>query len=197
MSSKKIKKELNLNESDNKRKKFLVIPFILIIVLLLILIIILLINRKDNNLKCDAPIEKEIIKEKEPTYQLINYQGFKFKMPLDWSFVGHNNNYEISNDDESLYITLDYIEEDYSIFITDEYQKRFLENIQTSSNTRIELSKYNDKYYYYEGLNNEYNYLIIAIGNNEKVILIKAQFINKLSFDKLKQGVIDFSISNF
>jgi len=146
-------------------------------------------------LKCDAPIEKEVIIEKKPTYQLINYQGFRFKMPLDWNFVSLDNNYEISNTDENLFISLDYIDLDYNLFITDEYQKKFLEDIQTSSNTKIENSKNNDNYYYYEGLNNEYNYSITAVGSDEKVILIKAQFINKLSYDKLKESVINFSVS--
>ena len=197
MSGKKnnIKKVNNKEEKIEKNKNSLVIPFIIVIIFLIIIIVILLFNTKSKELKCDAPIEKEVIKEINPDYQLINYQGFRFKMPLDWNFVGSNNNYEISNNDESLFITLDYLTEDYSLFVTDEYQKKFLENIQTSSNTKIENSKNNDKYYYYEGFNNDYNYIIIAVGNNEKVILIKAQFINKVSFDKFKDQVINFSTS--
>lgn len=203
MSSKNKGKDKNIKKIDNKKNdeksftknNYLIISFIVIICLLLI-IVFLIINRKDDELKCDAPIEKEIIVEKEPDYQLINYQGFRFKMPLDWNFVSHDNSYEISNKDENLFITLDYVDVDYSVFVSEEYQKNFLEEIQTSSNTKIESSKNNEKNYYLEGFNNEYNYVISAVGNEEKVILVKAQFVNKLSFDKLKEDVVNFSISS-
>ena len=188
------KKEVNNKEIDNKNNKSLVIPLIIIIVFLLVIISILVL-KKDAGQKCDAPIEKEVIIEKEPNYQLINYQGFRFKMPMDWSFVSSNNNYEISNKEDNLFITLDHLEEDFSLFVSDEYQRKYLENIQTTSNTKIEQSKNMEKYYYYEGLNNDYNYIIIAVGNNEKVVLVKAQFIDKISFDKLKNSVVEFSIS--
>ena len=52
-----------------------------------------------------------------------------------------------------------------------------------------------DNYYLYEGSYNNYNYMIVAIGNDKKTVLVKAQFIDKVTFDKLKNDVIDFSLT--
>ena len=108
---------------------------LVIIILISLLIYFIFINTSKTKCECD-PIEKEV--EVLPKHQLINFQGFKFQMPLDWSFVGKENSYEISNTDENLFIVLDSLDEDYEVFKTDTYQKLFLEKIQTSSNTKIE-----------------------------------------------------------
>ena len=145
-----------------------------------------------------SPISiKEV--EVEPRHQFINFQGFKFRMPLDWDFVSNDNSYELSNKDETLFISLDSIDVSYDEFVSEVYQKTFLEELQTSDNIKIEKSSPKDKdkkeFYLMEGTNNSYNYMITVIGNDNKVVLIKTQFINNVAFDKLKDLVIDFTIS--
>lgn len=204
MSSKKAKKDEDTIISSviekNKNNNLLIIVLLLTIIILFALLCYYMFFKKDNKeAECSSVSVKKVEVEVEPTYQYINYQGFKFKMPLDWDFVNNSNLYEISNDEETLFISLESIDISYDEFIADTYQKKFLEELQTSGNIKIEKSSSMDKdkkdYYLMEGTNNNYNYIIAVIGNDEKVILVKTQFVDKLSFDKMKDSVIDFSIS--
>lgn len=204
MSSKKERKDEDIIVSSviekNKNNNLLIISLLLTIIILLGLLCYYMFFKKDNKeAECSSVSVKQVEVEVEPKYQYINYQGFKFKMPLDWDFVSNDNSYEISNDEETLFMSLESINVSYNEFIASSYQKAFLEELQTSGNIKIEKSSNMDKdkkdYYLMEGTNNNYNYMITVIGNDEKVVLIKTQFVDKLSFDKMKDSIIDFSIS--
>lgn len=204
MSSKKNQKKdvivSSIIEKEKKDNKNLVIYFLLFIILILGSILIYHLYLKEKEKKCpicSAVTIKEI--EVEPKHQIINYQGFRFRMPLDWDFVTKDNKYEIINKESNLLIFMDNLEIDYSIFSSEEYQKRFVELYQTSTNVKIEKSNLrNDNglsYYLFEGTMDSYDYIGIAVGNENKVILINAQFADKVSYDKLYQSVIDFALS--
>lgn len=181
---------------DSSKKIF--IGLIMVIIILLAIISYFLFFKKSKECpKCSAVTIKEV--EVDPKHQFINYQGFKFKMSLDWDFVISDKDYTISNKEENLVINLTSLDIDYTTFISSTYQKEYLEKVQTSDNIIINKSnkenKNNVDYYIMEGTYNSYNYLIIAIGNDKKTVLINSQFLNKVSYDKLKSSVIDFAIS--
>lgn len=186
----KVSSVIEVKEKDSKLSYVLII---IILVLSSLLIYSFFFNNKKEECesKCSAPVV-EI--EVDPKYQLINYEGFRFKMPLNWDFVSDKNEYNIADKEETLFITLGYVDKDYDSFASNEYQSIFLENIQTSDNIKVEPKKM-DNYYLYEGSYNNYNYMIVAIGNDKKTVLVKAQFIDKVTFDKLKNDVIDFSLT--
>lgn len=178
-------------------KKMFGLLILVIILLLSILCYFIFFNNKKECPKCSAVTVKEV--EVPSKHQFINYRGFKFKMSLDWDFVISDNDYTISNKEENLVLNLTTENVDYTTFTSSLYQKEYLEEIQTSDNMMISSSNKEQRndvdYYIMEGTYNNYNYVIIAIGDDRKTILINTQFINKVSYDKLKSSVIDFAIS--
>ena len=176
---------------EEKNNKLVYILFIIIMVLIGLLSYFVFINK--NKKECD----KCMVVEEPPkiSYQLINYSNFTFKMPIDWEFINDSEEYEITNKNNNIFISFEVLNEGYNSFISDEVQLSFLENVQTSDNIKIvQLKKYNNCYLY-EGTYNNYDYLMIAIGNENKTILIKAQFLDKISFNNQKNKVIDFALS--
>lgn len=188
-------------EKEKKNNNRFVIIFLVVIIIILLISIFLILFLKPKKKECpicSSVTIKEV--EVEPKYQLINYNGFRFKMPLNWNFVSTDNKYEVTDIDSKLFISFNYYDTDYSLFSSKEYQKMFLETLQTSGDIKIDNSEeleYNSlKYIVYYGTSNSYNYMLVAIGNEEKIILISSQFVDKLSYDNLKKSVIDFALSS-
>ncbi len=188
----KISSVIEIKEKDNK---CIYVLILIIAILLSLLIYFIFFNKCENKKeKCEnQTIEVEV----DPKYQLVNYYGFVFKMPLEWDFVKDSNENSISNKEESIYISFDLVDIGYDTFISNEYQTNFLEKLQTSDNIKIDNSKSQDNYYTFEGTFNNYKYLIIAIGNESKTILVKTQFIDNVTFDNMKNNIIDFAINRF
>ncbi len=187
MSSKKNK--IEIEEKDNK------IVYILIIVIAILLSIVsyyLFFNKCKNDCsKCEiTPLDNE------PKYQLINYSALTFKMPLNWSFVNDNTDYAITDSDNKIFISMETILASYNLFITNDYQNNFLEEIQTSNNIKIDKSKQEDNYYIYEGTYNSYNYLVIAVASGNRVVLVKTQFVDQATYNKQKKNVVEFVLSS-
>lgn len=199
MSSKKNKDVIvsSVIEKEKKNNYYLVGSLIIIIMILSSFCIYFLFFRTCEN---DEKCEEVIVKEIEVKYQLINYRGFKFVMPLDWDFVSNSDDYLIANSDNNLLISFDSVSMDYDSFLTDVYQKSFLENIQLLNNFKVEKTSQGAKedisYYLYEGTKESYNYMIVAIGNEYKTILVEAQFQDNVSYNKNKESIIDFAISS-
>ena len=186
MSSKNSKKQ-------EKNSGLIFFLIVLIVILSILLCYFAFFKRNNVEVECSSVSIKEV--EVEPKHQYINYQGFKFKMPLDWDFVSKDNNYEISNKEENLFISLNSLPISYEEFLTSTYQNIFLEEIQTSGNIKIENSVNEKNYYLMEGTNNSYKYMIVVIGNENKVVLVNTQFVDMVSYDKMKKSIIDFSLS--
>ena len=176
-----------MSSIEEKNSKIVYILFIIIALLSSLLLYFIFFNK--NNIECEKCSN---IIEEEPKYQLINYSNFIFEMPIEWNFV---EDYNISNSNKSIFINIKSLDEDYNEFISNEYQISFLEEIQTSDDIKISNLKKEDNYYLYEGFYNDYRYLIIAIGNDDKTILIKTQFIDEVTYRKEKAKVFDFSLS--
>ena len=185
----KISSVIEVKEKDNK---IVYILIIIIAILASLLIYYMFFNKcKKECVNCKvSPIEIEV----EPKYQVFNYFGFKFKMPLEWDFV--NENINISNEEESIFISFNVLDTEYEIFKSNEYQIRFLEEIQTSDNIKIVNSKNQGDYYIFEGTLNNYDYLIVALGNDKKTVLVKTQFVDKVTYDKMKDRIIEFALSS-
>ena len=185
----KISSVVEIKEKDNKSVYILII---VIAVLASFLVYYMFFNKCSKS--CDNCSNTPNENEEDPKYQWFNYSGFKFKMPLDWGFV--NENINISNKEESIFISFSVIDEEYEIFTSNEYQTRFLEELQTSDNIRIDNTKKQEEYIVYEGVLNNYDYLIVALGNDTKTILVKTQFIDKVTFNKMKKTIIEFAKSS-
>ena len=163
------------------------------------------INKKGEELSIDE-ISKILKIEKEEIVMALDaarsIESIDRKMNEDENttigekIASNIDDYEISNKDENIFISLESIGVSYDEFVSDTYLKQYLEDIQTSGNIKIEksLNKEKDKkdYYLLEGTNNSYIYVITVIGNDEKVILIKTQYIDNVSYEKLKDVVVDF-----
>ncbi len=200
MSSKQsIKKEDNIESSDvakEKKDNNVLILTIVVVILSIFIFVMFFINGsfcEDSKCRSVMPIEKEL------KYQYINYNGYRFKMSLDWKFIGKGNTYEISNRKETMYMTLNTIDMSYDSFISSSFQKEYLEKLQTENSITInKASGYenNDmRYYILDGIYNSYNYYVVVIGDSESVTVISAQFIDKLTYTNMKQSVIDFATS--
>ena len=180
-----------------KKPNSKIIIILSVIILILVCVIIFLIKSNDtddDSLQCSSVSIKEV--EVDPKYQLINFNGLRFKMPLDWNFVSNDSKYEIADEEEKLFIIFDTYNLGYEDFSTSEIQRFFLEQLQTSGDIKIDNSEEKEnKYYLYEGSYNSYDYLIVAIGNKDKTVLVKTQFRDKISYSELKNKVIDFVLS--
>lgn len=194
----KVSKEIKEEKNNSKNIIIIILSLIIIVLLIVLLYFIFFREFEKEDSKCSSVSIKEV--EVEPSYQYINYQGFKFKMPLDWSFVSTDNKYEISNVDSSLLINMDYIDMEYDSFISSTYQKKYLESLQTSLNVKIkktnEQKKKDVSYYLFEGTKDSYDFAMVAVGDTNRVILVEVQFQDKASYDKYLDSVIDFSISS-
>lgn len=200
MSSKK-NKDVIVSSVIEKEKKsnLLVISLIIIIILLLLGFVYLLFFKKcPEKEQCDCVMYKEV--EVEVEHQLINYQGLRFFMPLDWNFVSNDDSYQISNLDNNLLIVLNYVDIDFDSFISESYQKTYLEELQTSGNIKIEkkntITKDDVVYYLMEGSKDSYTYMVVVVGNASKTVLVSVQFEDNISFNDNKENVINFAISS-
>ena len=194
----KSSKKSNIKNENNKKTIILVLA--IIIVLLISIIVIMMVTASNKNCPvCDSVTIKEV--EVEPKYQLINFEGFKFKMPLNWNFVSNDNKYEIADNESKIFISLNNNNIDFNSFSDKEYQKKFLEELQTSSDIKIdkveEKKEENFNYIVYYGTASSYNYLLVAFGNENKTILVNTQFVDKVAFDTTKDTIIDFVKSTF
>lgn len=182
-------------EKEKKDHKNLVIILLVLVILVLLLVLSYFVFFKEEKAsgKCSDVEIKEV--EVEPKYQYINYQGFKLKMPLEWDFVSLDNVYEISDSDSKIHIELDYLEEDYNKFIEKDYQKTYLEELQTSDDITINSSEEKDNYYIFEGTKDSYDYILVAVGNENKTILVNAIFQDKVSYNNYSKDVIKFATS--
>ena len=190
--TKKIKKkdvlESSVIESKRNNKTGIYIIFSFIGLFCAIVCFIVINNRKN---KIDSSLEDKVIQ-----YQLIKYNNYNFKMPNEWSFI---NNSEIKNDKETMHILLSTIDVPFDTFIEEEYQKEFLENYQTDNNVTVNKSgkeQFEDlEYFYMDGFSNSYNYYVVVIGNKDNVVLISAEFIDKITHTNLRQDLIDFALT--
>lgn len=200
LNNKKREENLSNTKVNLKDKKNIIITILLCIILVLILLLCYFVFSKKDNLNgelCSAATIKEV--PIEPKYQYINYQGFKFKMPLEWSFVSNDNKYEISDNESKILITFNNIDLNFDEFKKEDYQKNYLEVLQTTDNIKINNSGIREKndvnYYIFEGTKDSYDYTLIAIGNDSKTILIGTIFQDKVAYNNLLNSVLDFALS--
>ena len=91
---------------ENNNRKLIYILCVFIVVLLGTSIYGLFIKKCEECPMCSAVSIKEV--EVPPTYQVANYQGTAFKMPLDWNFVDQKDKYAITNKEENIFINIEH-----------------------------------------------------------------------------------------
>lgn len=197
-----VKEEVTPKENKPKSNKAVVIIMLVIILGLLggLSYFVFFKEEKECEVckKCPKP-EPEII-EKEPTVQYINFSGYRFEMPLDWNFEGDSEDYKFTNEKENIYVLISKLDDiTYSTFISEEYQKIYVEKLQSDYdifiNNKEEKKKDNKNYYIMEGTFESYNYIIIVTENEDGIFLTEAQFESNSVYTNKKQEVIDFAIS--
>lgn len=185
---------------DNKKLIIKLLSSIIVILIIVLLCVIFLDEEKECIcVEQDPNVEIKYI-EKEPTIQYINYLGYRFSMPLDWNFEGDDQDYKFINGEETIYVSISNIDTvDYETFVSDDYQKIYLEELQTnydiSINRKEEKTQNEKNYYLMEGVNNSYEYMIIVTKNDNGIFLIETQFENNSIYNNKKQEVIDFALS--
>ena len=108
IEKKEIKNEndelINKNENNSNRiNKVLIIILLIVIMLLSSIVFYFLFIKKEKECKtCECNPEIKYV-EKEPTIQYINYEGYRFSIPLDWSFEGKDSLYKFINKEENAY----------------------------------------------------------------------------------------------
>ena len=195
MSTKKINnlKEKEILESsviekkrNNKVGLYILLSFIGLFCAVVCFVV--LINKKE---KLENSTNDKVIQ-----YQLISYDNYNFKMNNDWTLF---NGSEIKNNKETMHISLSTLDVPFEEFTSSEYQKEFLESYQTDNNLIINKTDkeiVEDKeYFYMDGFSNSYNYYVVVIGDENKVVLISSEFIDKITYTDLKQDLIDFALS--
>lgn len=191
-------------EKNRKTKKGIVTIILLIIIIIALstTLVYLLVFKEEKECevceKCPEP-EVEII-EKEPTYQYVNFNGYRFKIPLDWNFEGDSSEYRFINEEENVYVLISNLNSvSYSTFSNDDYQKIYQEKLQTDYNISINNAEekiLDDKnYYLMEGTYESYKYIIVVTENSNGIFLTEAQFENNSVYTNKKQEVIDFALS--
>jgi hypothetical protein len=199
-------KKININNKTSKDNKVSIIIILSVITLILLCLVLYFIFFEEEK-KCDAcncpepetKVEVQYV-EKEPTVQYINFLGYRFSMPLDWNFEGEGQEYKFINGEENVYVVISSIDSiDYDTFVSADYQKVYLEELQTSSdisiNRKEEKVKEEINYYIMEGLYDSYDYMIIVTKTDEGIFLTEAQFENNSVYTNKKQEVIDFALS--
>ena len=193
----------NIPNISTKKTRFLV-PIVILSIISICLaaaLIYFIFFKKEDCPVCEECKEPEIqIIEKEPTFQYINFHGYRFSIPLDWNFEGDTEEYRFTNQDENIYVLIsDLSTVSYSTFISDSYQKVYVDTLQTSYDISITTSEKKEKdnisYYIMEGSYNSYNYIIIATENDNGIFLTEAQFEDNSVFTTKKEEVIDFALS--
>ncbi len=175
------------SKRNNKKSIYLILSFIGLFCAVVCFLVL------SNNKKVKF---KEDNKDNNTEYQFINFDNFEFRMKEDWKLI---NNKEIQNDKETMHISLSTLDVPFDLFVSEEYQKEYLETYQTENNVIINKSgkdvSEDKEYFYMDGFNDGYNYYVIVVGNDKKVILITSEFIDKVTYTNLKQDLIDFALS--
>lgn len=137
----------------------------------------------------------------EQVYQYINFKGYHFAMPIDWTFMGDTDEYKFINEDEDIYVQISELEIKYEDFIAEDFQKKYVETLQNDYDITIN-KRYEKKeeleeisYYVLEGLYESYDYIIIVVEKEEEIFLIESQFKDSFTYSNKKQEVIDFALS--
>lgn len=192
-------KEISLNNTKNNKGFIILTLIIFLFAFLTIYLGYELHSSKEVECICE---EKTKVVEKiiEPSYQLINYDGNIYKLSLDYSFYSSDNVYNFLNNDKTIYIKLSKITDvSFDTFITSDYQKEYVQNLQMNKNIIIRssgLKTENDiSYYILEGEYDSYSYMIIATKNKEEIILTEVQFESKVALNSKKNELIDFALS--
>lgn len=193
-------------KKKNKDNKIFIIIILSVVTIILLSVVLYFIFFKEEKkcevCNCPKPETKVEIQyvEKEPTIQYINFLGYRFSMPLDWNFEGDGQEYKFINGEENVYVLISSVDSiDYDTFVSSDYQKVYLEELQTSYdisiNRKEEKTKEEINYYLMEGLYDSYDYMIIVTKTDEGIFLTEAQFENNSVYTNKKQEVIDFALS--
>jgi len=197
----KVEENILENSSNNSKKNKIVIIILLVIILMLALglFYFLFIKKEKECDKCECTPEIKFV-EKKPTIQYINFNGYRFSIPLDWSFEGNTSDYKFINNAENMYVSISSLDTiTYDLFISSDYQKMYIEKLQSESdifiNHKEEKSVEELKYYIMDGTYDSYNYVIIVTENENGVFVINAQFENNSVYTNKKDEVINFAVS--
>ncbi len=186
---------LGLKINNQKILIFLLVIISLILIFSLLFNIYLLFFKKEKECpKCDNITEQIIVSEK-----YISYNGQTFKIPEDWNFVSSDNSYKLTNEKKNLEIELLVEKTKYEEFISEEYLKQYLQDLQVNKNIKISSNKEikNDtlSYYFIEGIKDSYYYNRIILYTSDNMTMIDVMYENEVVYNDLKDEIIEFASS--
>lgn len=194
------KENIIAKEHKPFKKVYITIAILTISVVILILISLFLGYKlhKKRNIKCDNNI-KVVETAIEPDYKYINYEGYTFKIPLDFSFSSINSEYKLINSNKTIYISFSKEDILYSEFTSANYQKEYIEKLQQENNILIKKSSSrknnNIDYYLLEGTYDTYSYMIIILNREDGIFKIEVQYIDNTILNSNRDKMIDFALS--
>ena len=184
---------LGIDVNTKKISLFVSIVLGVVLVFSIILNIYELFYKKVECEVCEEP--KEII----VTEQIINYNGYTFKIPEDWNFTTSSNEYKLSNNKKTLEIELTKDEITYDELLDDETLKNYLQELTIAKNIKItrneEKSEEELKYYYIEGQKESYTYTRIMLIVNDGIINVDTIYEDQNTYNTLKNDVLKFALS--
>ena len=195
-SKKVIENKLGIDINTKKVVLFVNVVLVVILIFSLILNIYELFIKKVECEVCEEPQKPtEII----VTEQIINYNGYTFKIPEDWNFTSIDNEYKLSNNLKTIEIELSKEEITYEDLIVDETLKNYLQTLTIDKNIKItrneEKTEEEQKYYYIEGTKDSYTYTRIILITNDGIINVDTLYEDQNTYNNLKNEVLKFALS--
>ena len=175
---------------------------ILLVIVSLLLVCSLLLNAlqyiKCRKKECEEQEPQEI--EKIVISKTINIEGYEFSFDDKWNLNIDKDKLSLSNKDQTANIHFELNDYNYETLIKEEKIKQYIEDLQVNDNVTINTYKEeirNDsKYYYLEGTNKEnYPYVNILVGKEEKTFSIKGVFENSKALEQYKTTIVDIILN--
>ena len=192
-NKKTLNEKLEIDVNTKKISLFITIVLCILLVLSLILNVYEIFYKKVECEVCEEP--QQII----VTEQIINYNGYTFKIPEDWNFTSTNNEYKLSNNKKTIEIELLKDDISYDELNVDDTLKNYLQDLTIEKNIKItrneEKNEDNIKYYFIEGQKDSYTYTRIMLIANDEIINIDTIYEDQNTYNTLKNDVLKFALS--
>ena len=186
---------LEMEKQDKRRGILLVIVSLLLVCsLLLNALQYIKCRKKDCKENESEPVEKIVISK------TINIEGYEFSFDDKWNLNIDKDKLSLSNKDQTANFHFELNEYNYETLIKEENIKKYIEDLQVSDNVTINIYKEeirkDSKYYYLEGTNKEnYTYVNILVGKEDKTFSIKGVFENAKALEQNKSTIVDIILN--
>ena len=129
-----------------------------------------------------------------------NVPSKSFNIDGTWSLNIETNKVMFSNNDQTVSLSFDLINTNYSSLTEENSIKKYIESLQSKDNAFININNEKEKdgikYYYLEGNKESYPYINILIAKNDNTFIVTGVFENAKSLETNKEDIIDMIIKS-